>query len=490
MVFMKNKNIALRACLIKQISLLVIISLVLLWTGSIYAQDCSNKITGNWQGKLNIMGKELRLVFKVAKTAGDSLTASLDSPDQGVKDIPVSKVFCSNDSVYFGIQIIAGYFSGKPDFAANIIEGKWLQAGLDLPLKLEKVDKIEEVKRPQEPKVPFPYNSEEVTFENRDAGIMLAGTFTYPKEGKNFPVVILVTGSGPQNRDEELLGHKPVLVWSDFLTRNGFAVLRYDDRGFGKSTGDFSKALTTDFASDAIAAVEYLKKRGEVNKSEIGIIGHSEGGIVAPIAANKSKDVAFVVLVGGPAVTGAEIIRLQTKLIMKQNGASEEKIQQQDDFYKAAFDVILNTADLNDTRKRVEKLTEEYLNKLSPEQKPEDSKTAIDQLSNELLSPWFRFFLKYDPRPELTKISIPVLALYGENDLQVPPSQNKDEMIKALDKSSSKKHDVIVMPGVNHLFQKTEGHSPMDYAGIEETTSPEMLELMTKWLKEVVGKLK
>jgi len=487
---MKSKILSVKNFLFRQTLLLCLFSLILFWTGSLHAQSCGDNLTGNWLGKLNIMGKELRIVFKVAKAEENTLTALLDSPDQGAKDIPVNKVFCSTDSVYFGVQMIAGYFIGKPDFSANKIEGKWLQGGLNLPLVLEKVDKVEEVKRPQEPKAPFPYNVEEVTFENKAAGIILAGTFTYPKEGKNFPAVILVTGSGPQNRDEELFGHKPFMLWADYLTRNGFAVLRYDDRGIGKSTGDFSKALTTDFADDAIAAAAYLKKRAEVNSSEIGIIGHSEGGIVAPIAANKSKDIAFIVLVGGPAVTGAEIVRLQTKLIMKQNGASDEKIQIQDDYYKNVFDILLNTADEKTAREKIEKVNEDYLNSLSANEKqePQNSREAIAQGTNALLSPWFKFFLKFDPKTELKKVSVPVLALYGENDLQVPPSQNKDEMIKALDQSKSPKHDIIVIPGVNHLFQKTEGHSPMDYAGIEETTSPEMLELMAGWLKEVVGK--
>jgi pimeloyl-ACP methyl ester carboxylesterase len=284
-----------------------------------------------------------------------------------------------------------------------------------------------------------------------------------------------------------LFGHKPFKVWADYLARNGFAVLRYDDRGIGKSTGNFGAALTTDFASDAIAASKYLKARKDINPAKIGICGHSEGGIIAPIAANKCNDISFIVLAAGPSVPGNELITLQTELIMRSQGIPEEEIKKQSTNNTKAFDVIINTDDSSDAKTELRKVFDEYHNSLSAEekQKPENTKEAAEQGMNALLSPWFRFFLKFDPRTELVKVTVPVLAMYGENDLQVPPLQSKPEMEKALAKSPSKNHNVVVIPGVNHLFQETKGYSPMDYAKIEQTVSPEMLKLMTDWLKEV-----
>jgi pimeloyl-ACP methyl ester carboxylesterase len=480
---------------INLINLLLIVFLVL--SASCFAKqapafifsagDENRQVVGNWLGTLDIMGNKLRIIFKVSGAGQDSLTALLDSPDQGAKNIPVSMVISNKDSVYFEVKIAAGYFAGKPDFTDNKIEGIWSQGGIKFPLVLEKIDKVEEVKRPQDPEAPFLYNEEEVTFENKEAGVTLAGTLTFPKEGSNFPVVILVSGSGPQNRNEELYNHRPFWVWADHLTRNGFAVLRYDDRGVGKSTGDFGTAITTDFATDAVSAVEYIKTRKEINPGKIGVCGHSEGGIIAPIAANKSKDVSFIVLAGGPAVPGNEIVTLQRELILRDQGIPEEDIKKQEEFYKRAFDKVMNIEELDSARAEIAKIIEEYYNTLTEEekQKPENSKEAQVQAVNSIFNPWFKFFLKFDPRTELTKVSVPVLAMYGEKDLQVPPSQNKDEMEKALSKSSSKKYNVVVMPGVNHLFQETKGYSPMDYAKIEQTVSPDVLNIMTAWLKEV-----
>lgn len=209
---------------------------------------------------------------------------------------------------------------------AQSISGKWNQGGQSFDLEFSRSDSVITINRPQEPKPPFPYIEEDVVFENKNANITLAGTLTYPKEGK-LSVVILVSGSGPQNRNEELLGHKPFLVIADFLTRNGIAVLRYDDRGVGKSTGDFSSATTLDFVGDALSAVDFLKSKDQINKNLIGIIGHSEGGLIAPLAAVQSDDVAFIIMMAGPGLRGKEILVLQTELILSANGEPEDEIK-------------------------------------------------------------------------------------------------------------------------------------------------------------------
>jgi len=264
----------------------------------------NEKIKGNWLGTLKISTLELRVVFKVIENEDSSLKTTLDSPDQGAFGISVDSTIYIDPDVRFVVAAVNGYYEGK--FEQDSIVGSWTQ-GSSFPLTLTKTENIEPPKRPQEPKPPFPYNEEDVTFPNKDANLNLAGTFTSPKEGDSFPAVILISGSGPQNRNEELLGHKPFLVLADYLTKNGIAVLRFDDRGIGESTGDFSFATTKDFTTDILTAVEYLKTRDDVNK--IGLIGHSEGGVIAPLAAVQSDDIDFIIMMAGPGMNGKEILR-------------------------------------------------------------------------------------------------------------------------------------------------------------------------------------
>ena len=281
-------------------------------------------------GPVNLLFRilsKLTIVFNLQKDNADKYNATLDSPDQGAKGIPTESVTIKEDSILIKVPVIAGSYEGKIFTDSMKIDGKWKQGGMNLDLAVYKVDKVEEVKRPQEPKEPFPYKVEEVTFENKTHKLTLAGTVTMPLEGSNFPAVIMITGSGGQNRDEELMGHKPFLVIADYLTRNGYAVLRYDDRGIAKSTGDHSLATTEDFASDALFAVDYLKTRNEINHSKIGLIGHSEGGMIAPIAAVQSDDVAFTILMAGIGIPGDSVIYLQGELIQRAEGTSEEEIQ-------------------------------------------------------------------------------------------------------------------------------------------------------------------
>jgi len=455
---------------------------------SFYCQVQNPDLVGSWKGVLNVMNTELRIVFKISETEEGGLKASLDSPDQGAFNIPVDSVILNGNLVRLEIKSIGGFYEGELKKDSSIIEGTWNQVSQSFPLRLAKTEEVIKLNRPQEPKKPYPYNEEEITFENKEAGITLAGTFTYPKEGENFPAVVLVSGSGPQNRDEELLGHKPFLVWSDYLTRNGVAVLRFDDRGTAKSTGDFGSGTTQDFATDAIEAVNYLKSRKEVDAKKIGMVGHSEGGLIAPIAANKSDDVSFIVLVAGTSVPGYEIILLQSELISRAAGTSEEEIKRTLDITKKTYDILLNIEDSTEAAQKINTIWAEYYQALpdSEKNKPENSQVYIEQQKKVILGPWFRYFLKYNPRTELVKLDIPVLALFGEKDIQVAPSQNKDEMEKALEKSNSKNYKVVVFPGLNHLFQECETGAITEYAKIEQTASPIMLEMMTNWIKEVV----
>ena len=476
--------------LVKYVSLI----LVLLCLGAnnfLLAQENQKKeekkFTSLWEGKLKIGAVTLRLVIKVFKNDDGSLGAYLDSPDQNVKDIPISSISFTEDSLKFESKTIQGKYAGVVIKNSATIKGQWKQVTLDVPLDLKKIDKLVEVKRPQNPQKPYPYNDEEVTFENKSANITLAGTFTYSKGDGKFPAVVLVTGSGPQDRDESLMNHKPFLIISDYLTRNGIAVLRYDDRGIGKSKGNFAAATSEDFATDALAAVEYLKTRKEVNPKKIGIAGHSEGGLIAPICAVNSKDVAFIVMLAGPGVSGKEILILQTELIMKAEGSKEEDIKKSVEENKSYYNIISEETDSTVMYKKFLAMYDKDVSKLTDEEKkkPEYSKESFDRAVKTLLSPWFRFFVKYDPWPTIEQIAVPVLALNGEKDLQVPPFQNLPKIEEALKVGGNKKFKTIELPGLNHLFQPAKTGGVSEYGNIETTFSEDALKIMKDWILEI-----
>jgi pimeloyl-ACP methyl ester carboxylesterase len=452
-------------------------------------QNDEHYLTGTWLGKIKVPSMELRIVFRI-ELKDDKLTALLDSPDQGAKDIPVSDVIVNKDSVSLIVNSIGGRFDGKYFRDSTKLVGVWKQGGGTLPLEMSRVENVEEAKRPQEPKPPYPYNSEEVTFENKSAGIKLAGTFTFPKEGTDFPTVVLITGSGPQDRNETVFGHKPFLVISDYLTRNGIAVLRYDDRGVGGSTGDFGKATSLDFAGDVEAAVDYLKTKKEVNKKEIGLIGHSEGGLIAPIVAVKDKDIAFIVLLAGPGLPGNELLPLQSELIMKAEGDKPENIEKVVNLNQKIFSLVNSEKDTAVFHQKLKELLKKSYDSLSEEEKKEipDLKAYTEQQFKTLTSPWFRFFLSYDPRPVLEKVKCPVLALNGGNDLQVPAKVDLSEIEKELNKGGNKDFKIVELPGLNHLFQPSETGKISEYAKIEETFSPNALKIIGDWIKKVVKK--
>jgi len=353
-----------------------------------------------------------------------------------------------------------------------------------LYLTLRKVYKLEEAKRPQEPKEPFPYNSEEVLFENATDNVVLAGTLTFPKEGNNFPAVVMITGSGGQNRNEELLGHKPFLVIADYLTRNGIAVLRFDDRGIAQSTGDHLTATSEDFAKDILAALDFLKSRNEINKTKIGLIGHSEGGIIAPLAAIQSNDVAFIIMMAGLGIPGDSILYLQGELIQRAEGTSEEEIQKSVKLQREIFSIVKNS---NDDEKLETDLKEKFYSEYATMTEEEKSKLGdpevyLNMQIKTITSPWFKYFLRFDPVPVLEKVKCPVLAINGEKDLQVPPKENLDAIESALKKGGNNKFEVKMLPGLNHLFQTSTTGKISEYSQIEETISPVALETMLEWL--------
>jgi len=447
------------------------------------AQD----IVGSWNGTLKINDKmQLRLVLNITQTDG-GYKSTLDSPDQGVKGIPATKTTFNDGILKFEVP------SAKIVYTGTLKDGKFIgtftQNNNDLPLELVKGGIVVETpKRPQEPQKPFPYYSEDVTFTNTTANIMLAGTLTLPQKEGKFPVVILISGSGPQNRDEELFSHKPFLVISDYLTRNGIAVLRFDDRGVGQSKGNFKSATSLDHASDVESALAYLKTRKEIK--QIGLIGHSEGGLIAPIVAAKNKDVAFIVMLAGTGISGEKLLPIQQELISKATGVSEKDILTTKEISEATFKIIVENEDDEKIRTG---LTDYFKNRLKtyPDEKPKDisDEAYATGMAKQSMNPWpwMKFFLKYDPATSLVKVKCPVLALNGDKDLQVPAQINLSNIEKALKKGRNKDITIKAYKDLNHLFQESVTGNPVEYRTIEQTFSPLVLEDMSKWIKSKTG---
>ncbi len=459
-------------------------------TDAVHGQNIENieDIKGLWIGNLDVPGGvELRILFNISTRPDGSVNATMDSLDQGARGIPVEKITYKDSNLSLEVKSVRGVFEGTLNESGKTIEGEWKQSGSTLPLVLTHIDKtLPELRREQDPVKPYPYAEEEVVFENKEAGIKLAGTLTLPESEGLFPAVLLISGSGPQNRDEEIMGHRPFLVLSDYLTRQGIAVLRFDDRSVGGSTGNFSKATTEDFAGDVLSGIEYLKSRKDIDSSKIGLIGHSEGGLIAPLVAVESNDVAFIVLLAAPGVTGEEIILSQGELIARAEGVDNETIARNKAFTKEMFSVVKEEQNDTIARKKLKKLLKSETENKSEEEKQHSnfSEANLEPQIQGLLSPWMRFFLTYDPIPTLMKVKCPVLAINGEKDLQVPPEENLLAIENALKAGSNENYTVKELPGLNHLFQTAQTGSPTEYSKIEETISPDALELIGNWISE------
>jgi len=445
---------------------------------------------GNWEGTLDVRGQKLRIVFKIARASDGSLKATLDSPDQGGFDIPVSSVTQAGESIKVELKSLGGVYEGTFNKDGSEISGDWKQGGASLPLVLKKTDKVVTLNRPQMPKRPFPYLEEEVAYENKAGGVRLAGTLTLPRTDTPAPAVILITGSGAQDRDETLLGHKPFLVLSDHLTRKGIAVLRLDDRGVGGSSGRVSTSTSEDFAGDVLAGVEYLKTRKEIDPKKIGLVGHSEGGLVAPLVAVRSKEIAFIVMMAGPGLNGEEIIQLQSYLISKAGGATDAALARSRAVLDLAFRALREEKDDELVKKRIKQEYGSYVEKLDEEQKKAvraEMETVEAQLSS-MVNPWFRYFLTYDPKPTLEKVACPVLVINGEKDLQVPPDENLKAIEYALKAGGNKDYTILKVPQLNHLFQTSQTGSPSEYVKIEETIAPVALDTISNWILKQAAK--
>ena len=443
------------------------------------AQD----ITGQWNGALNIQGMNLRIVFHITKT-DDGYSSTMDSPDQGAKGIPVTATGFDGSNLSLEVRNIGLLYEGA--FDVDSITGTLKQNGMSFPMVLKRtVVEAKPVVRPQEPKPPYSYISEDVTFENQTAGITLAGTLTIPEKGNNFTAVILISGSGAQDRNEEIMGHKPFLIIADYLTRRGVAVLRYDDRGTAQSTGNFLDATTADLATDAESAVAYLKTRKVINSKKIGLMGHSEGGVIAPMVASRSKDVGFIVLLAGTGIRGDSLLLLQEELIYRASGMSEDKITETCNINSKIFKKIVSMEKHLSLQEITEFMTADLkddISKIIPEGMNTDD--YINRFAISLSSPWMQYFLRYDPAPALERVKCPVLAVNGNKDLQVPANVNLQAISNALKKGGNRKVTVKEYPNLNHLFQECTTGSPAEYAVIEQTFSPDVLNDLADWIEK------
>ena len=443
----------------------------------------AQEISGKWNGKIQAGETTIEFVFTISNSQGE-LNTSMAIPARNLTSLKAKETSYENGKLLIDGSNSGWQYSGIYQEEKQVFEGVFKEGVNELPLNLTRGD-IKEVtrkKRPQEPKGPVPYRTEEVKFKNTSAGIELAGTLTLPVNINKAPVVILITGSGPQNRDEEIYGHKPFLVLADHLTRNGIAVLRYDDRGVNESTGNFAEATTADFATDVVAAVDFLKQRNDIDFDKIGLVGHSEGGIIAPmVAADSSNDIAFLISLAGTGVSGYETNLLQ--ILHAAKGQVPDMVAYEE-FIRGVLDIASMPGDLKVVRQELREyyLSSEFFNNaISPNA---DKETILKSLVEQRTSVWQRFFYNYNPADMFEKVKCPVLSLNGSLDTQVFANVNQAGIRNALIKGGNQAYVIKELEGLNHLFQKAKTGEMSEYNNIQTTIEPEVLKLVTSWIKD------
>ncbi|MDP9040746.1 MAG: prolyl oligopeptidase family serine peptidase [Bacteroidota bacterium] len=470
----------------KKRNFLSVISLLIL--GTSFCQV--GKFTGIWEGKLKF-GVELRIVFHIKENDKGSLISSADSPDQAAFGLKCDTTILYDDKITIEMKAFKASFTGSL-LNDSTIEGTFFQSA-SVPLVLKKVDKISERRRPQTPLPPFPYKSEDIEYTNADKSLRYGATITIPKDKGPFPAAVMITGSGAQNRDEEIMGHKLFAVIADYLTRRGFIILRVDDRGVGKSTGHFAGATSADFANDVNAGVDYLLTIPEVDKKRMGLIGHSEGGMIAPMVATQRKDIDFIVLLAGPGVKIIDLMAEQNAAVLRSAGISEKATNSYSSLYKTITRQIIGSADSTTALAKVKKTMNDWTSgtdaSLIKELDMEDAArrdTIAISLVQTMYSPWFRYFLQFDPAVYLGKIKCKVLAINGDKDIQVISKQNLPGIEASLKKNHVKHYSIREIPGLNHLFQSCKKCTLEEYGELEETFSPIALQIMGDWLEKNV----
>ena len=444
-----------------------------------------------WNGQLNAVIQKLELQIRIYQAADGMESVYLDSISQKAGGFKASRTITGTEW-RLDIPMLKASFQGTLSDDGQTLEGTFTQNLIPLALVLERQQHpvpalMADPKRPQTPVPPFPYEIELVQFDNKADGLHIAGTLTIPKSGKPVPAVVLISGSGPQDRDETIANHKPFHVLADHLSRNGIAVLRCDDRGVGGSSGEFEKATTEDFARDVEAAVDFLLADQRIDNARIGLIGHSEGGLIAPIVGSRRQDVAFLVLLAGPGVNGREILVSQGQLILKAAGVTDEQtLAGQLQSQILMIDAVQNASVDQDDAQLAEGVLQ-ALREQVPQGTIDDETLQAAVVGNiqKLRSPWFQFFLKHEPLPVLEKVECPVLALNGSHDVQVDPKLNLPRIAEAFQRSGNDRGETRELSQLNHLFQTSRTGALQEYGEIEETFAPSAMAIITDWIHGV-----
>jgi len=448
---------------------------------------------GSWEGKLNI-GKELRITIHIKDTGDHKFFGTMDSPDQFSYDMPCDTVVINKDSVKILVLNGKAEYQGKLTDSTSIV-GIFKQNNAKLPLNLTKTYHPVTPNRPQTPKPPFPYKAEDITYFNADASIQYGATITIPNGKGPFPAILLITGSGQQNRDEEIFAHKPFAVIADYLTKKGYIVLRVDDRGIGKSTGDFKSSTTEDFMNDAKVSLNYLRSRKEVDKQKVGLLGHSEGGMIAPMIAATDKNINFIILLAGPGVKIRQLMEEQNVAVLEKSSVSKAAIDSYLVLYREIIESAINAGGDAQLSYAVENEVKDWVSKTPPKLVSEATHiyddVSRDKYSNKMVdalsSKWYKYFLAADPQKYLEQLSCKVLALNGEKDIQVIAKSNLAGIKSSLAKSKSPAYNTIELKDTNHLFQKCKTCSVQEYGQLDETFSPDALKDISDWLNTNVN---
>lgn len=459
-------------------------------TTSVLAQESDPQVVGSWQGTLRAGGRELQIVYRISRADDGLLTGTMDVPTQGAQDIPLDSIVVTDTTVSWTFPVPGGgSYEGTFALAGEAIHGTFSQGPASVPLDLERTDGTSSgPSRPQEPVPPFPYDVDEVRFVSAPEGVALAGTVTMPRGDGPFPAAVLISGAGSQDRDGSMFGHKPLLVLADHLTRQGIAVLRFDDRGAGESGGDGDEMTPENLAADALAGVALLAERNGIDGRRVGLIAHSDGAIAATLAAAQSGSVKFLVLLGARGLPAIGSLASQVERVGRASGLPDALIELNRSTYPLLARIAVSESDRDTAAEQMRVVIREELGKLSADQRKiaEQIMTdqTVEQTVREFNQPWSRFVFRYDPRDALARVSVPTLALIGERDLQVIPERHLSAIAEAVRSGGNEDITAQILPGLNHFFQEAETGSPAEFGQIEQTLSPAALEVVSAWIGE------
>lgn len=448
-----------------------------------------------WKGTLKAAGKTFDFQFRVFEDGEGTHFAKLDSFSESLFGIPC-EIEHNEEGILVTIPSTRAKYSGTLSDDGQIIEGNWLQSGGKFPLELERIPldatRSTELKRPQTPQPPFDYDVEDFLVKVHDvdpkyeADVELAGTLTSPHGDGPFPTLILISGSGPQDRDETIYEHKPFLVIADYFAQKGYAVIRFDDRGVAKSKGSFATATSADFANDVEALFLWAKTCPKVDSKKIVLVGHSEGGLIAPMVASRQKEIAGVIMLAGPGVSGDRIILNQSRKISKVAGMPDAILDMQENMLTMLLKHLNSGAEVDDDLKES---IQAAFSELTDQQREKFQLDGVAEATiAKLNSPWMRFFINYDPKESLSKTACPILSIIGENDLQVEKELNFPAIEAAVKSGDNQDFVQITLPKLNHLFQRSDTGAPGNYIKIEQTLDASLLNAMSEWLETRTGK--